>query len=201
MSISSETLVGLAAVVISLTGSGVYMASVLRGQTKPHFYSHFIWAVITGIAFFAQLHDHAGPGAWTMGVTALTCLMQAGLALRFGEKHITATDRVALGVALLAIAWWAAAHDPLMSVVLASLINAVAFYPTFRKSWMKPEEENLTGYNISTVKIALSIAALTNFTPTTTLYAGSALVLNCLFVGMCAVRRRALGAPAAPAAA
>lgn len=187
-----QEFIGLISLLISLAGSGIYIASILRGQTRPHFYSHFIWAIITGIAFFAQLHDHAGPGAWAMGLTAFTCLIQALLALKFGEKNITATDRVALGTALLAIGWWAVTSDPLMAVILASLINGFAFYPTFRKSWTKPEQENLTGYNISTVKIALSIAALANFTMTTTLFAGSALVLNCVFVGMCLARRSVL---------
>jgi len=185
-------LIAFVSLLISLAGSGIYIASILRGRTRPHFYSHFIWAIITGIAFFAQLHDHAGPGAWTMGLTAFTCLIQALLAMKFGEKNIAATDRFALGAALLAIGWWAATSDPLMAVILASLINGFAFYPTFRKSWMKPGQENLTGYNISSIKIALSIAALTNFTLTTTLFAASALVLNCVFVGMCMLRRRAL---------
>lgn len=127
-----------------------------------------------------------------MGVTAFTCLVQALLALKFGEKNITATDRFALAIALLAIAWWTATSEPLMAVVLSSLINCFAFYPTFRKSWMKPGQENLMGYNISTIKIALSIAALTNFTLTTTLFAVSSLILNCVFVGMCLARRRVL---------
>lgn len=185
-------LIAFVSLLISLIGSGIYIASILHGQTRPHFYSHFVWAIITGIAFFAQLHDRAGPGAWTMGLTAFTCLIQALLALKFGEKNITVTDRLALGAALLAIGWWAATSDPLMAVVLASLINGFAFYPTFRKSWMKPGQENLTGYNISTLKIALSVAALTNFTATTTLFAASALILNCIFVGMCVLRRNIL---------
>jgi hypothetical protein len=193
--------IGFISLLISLAGSGIYIGSILRGETRPHFYSHFVWAIITGIAFFAQLHDHAGPGAWTMGLTAFTCLIQALLALKFGEKNITATDRLALGTALLAVGWWTATSDPLMAVVLASLINGFAFYPTFRKSWMKPGQENLTGYNISSVKIALSIAALTNFTLTTTFFAASALVLNCMFVGMCMARRRVLNRVATALAA
>ncbi len=141
LSIDSALFFGLVALGISLSGSTIYIASIFRGQTKPHFYTHLIWGIITVIAFFAQLHDHAGPGSWTTGITALACLLQAGLALKYGEKNITRSDQAALLVSLLAVASWVVTKDPLISVILASIINAVAFYPTFRKSWQKPWQE------------------------------------------------------------
>lgn len=183
---------GLAAFAISLWGSAVYIASIFKGETKPHVYTHLVWGIITAIAFFAQVYDNAGPGSWAIGLTAAACLFQAGLALKYGEKNITLTDKAALVTAFMAIAAWVITRDPLLSVILASIIDVVAFYPTFRKSWIKPWEENLAAYNIANVKLVLSLVAITNVTLTTTLYPVVGFAVNALFVVVCLWRRQSL---------
>lgn len=183
---------GLISFLIGATGYAIYIRSILRGHTKPHIYTHLIWAIVTGIAFGAQIYDHAGPGAWVMGFSAFACLSQAILAIKYGEKNITRGDKIALAAALLAIMPWVLTDNPLWSVILVSLIDAIAFYPTFRKSWSKPWEENLTAYNLANLKFILSLIAITNFTVVTTLYALTVIVLNGLFVVMCLIRRQSL---------
>jgi len=183
---------GLAGFVIGLWGSAVYIASIFRGQTKPHVYTHLVWGIITAIAFFAQIYDHAGPGAWAIGLTATACLFQAALALKYGEKNITRSDTLALLLSLLAIAAWIVTKEPLLSVILSCVIDVVAFIPTFRKSWQKPWEENLTAYNIANAKLMLSLLALTNFTAITALYPIVGFSVNVLFVGGCLWRRKTL---------
>ena len=185
-------LFGLVALCISLWGSAVYIASIFRGETKPHVYTHLVWGIVTAIAFFAQVYDDAGPGSWAIGVTAAACLFQAGLALKYGEKNITLTDKAALVTSLAAILAWVVTKDPLLSVILASIIDVIAFYPTFRKSWTKPWEENLAAYNIANVKLLLSLIAITHITLTTTLYPVVGFAVNALFVVGCLWRRQSL---------
>jgi chromate transport protein ChrA len=188
---------GTLALVISLAGSWVYIRSILQGKTKPHLYTHLAWGIITAIAFFAQVSDNAGPGAWAIGVTAAACLAQAALALKYGEKDITRNDHISLCISLLAIVSWAVTKNPLLAVILACVVDLVAYYPTFRKSWLKPWEENLTAYNIANVKLALSLTALTNVTWVTALYPAVGLAANLAFVAACLLRRRSLGIIAA----
>lgn len=183
---------GLISFIIGVAGYAVYIRSILRGQTKPHIYTHLIWGIVTGIAFCAQLYDDAGPGSWAMGFSAFACLSQAALAVKYGEKNITRSDQAALATSLLAIVLWVATDNPLWSVILVSIIDAIAFYPTFRKSWNKPWEENLTAYNIASLKFGLSLIAITNFTFITTLYAITVIVLNSVFALMCLWRRQTL---------
>lgn len=187
---SAQEIIGLAAVLVGLFGAAVYIHSILRGQTRPHVYTHLVWAIIAGIGFAAQLADHAGPGAWAMGMTTMACATNAILALKFGEKNITRSDTVALAVSLAAIVPWVLTHDPLWSVILISLIDVVAFYPTLRKSWHKPWEENLSSYNIANLKMGLSVLAITNLSLTTALYPCVVFVVNAAFVIMCLARRR-----------
>ena len=183
---------GVASFCIGLWGSTVYIASIFKGETKPHVYTHLVWGIISGVAFAAQVYDHAGAGSWAIGLTAAACLFQALLALKYGEKNITPTDKIALLTALAAIAAWVITKDPLLSVVLASIIDVVAFYPTFRKSWSKPWEENLSAYNIANVKLGLSVVAIGNFTLVTALFPVFCLVVNALFVVVCLWRRQAI---------
>jgi hypothetical protein len=185
---------GFVALGIGLWGTTVYITSIFRGQTRPHVYTHLVWGIISAIAFFAQVYDNAGPGSWAIGLTAVACLSQSGLALKFGEKNITLTDKIALLTSFVAIAAWVITKDPLLSVILASLIDVVAFYPTFRKSWTKPWEENLAAYNIANIKLGLSIIAITHLSMTTVFYPAFCLAVNALFVFGCLWRRQALRA-------
>ena len=185
-------IIGFIAFAIGLWGTGVYIASILRGETRPHVYTHLVWGIVTLIACLGQLADHAGPGAWALGITAGACLFQAALALKWGEKNITRGDKLSLVAAFVAVVPWVLTDDPLLSVVMASIISCVAFFPTVRKSWTKPDQENLAAYLIANLKLGLSLVALTNFTVTTLVYPLSSIVINTAFVALCVYRRAAL---------
>ena len=62
-------------------------------------------------------------------------------ALFRGEKHVTRGDWIAFLITFFAIPLWVVTSDPLWSVLLVTVIGAVAYYPTFRKSFAKPGEE------------------------------------------------------------
>lgn len=152
-----------------------------------------MWGTITLIAFAAQVYDNAGPGAWVMGLSAFFCLLQAALAFKYGDRaDITRSDKIALAASLSAIIPWLLTNDPLWSVILISIIDGVAFYPTMRKSWRKPWDENLTAYNMASLKFVISLLAMMNFTIVTTLYAFAVIALNSSFTLMCLIRRQSL---------
>lgn len=196
MELGYAEILGATATLIGFYGQAVYVRSILRGQTKPHLFTWIVWGILGGIGFFAQLHDNAGPGAWVLGITSFFCLLNVVLALKYGEPDITGGDKIALAASLTAILPWLLTSDPLGSVILISVINIVAFYPTFRKSWTKPDEENLTAYNLANLKFFLSLCALQAFTINTALYPSVIILANGAFVVMCLIRRRQLARPA-----
>ncbi len=193
MDFTYQEIIGTVAFLISLVGSVIYIVSILKGQTKPHLYTWLVFGILTSIAFFAQIHEHAGPGVWTTGMTAFSCIVTAILALKYGTKDIHRTDKISLAVSLLAIIPWMMMHDPLWSVVMISLIDCVAMIPTLRKSWNKPYEENVTTYAIANVKTILSVIALTNINMTTVLYPVAITLVNFVLIFLCLWRRRILG--------
>lgn len=187
-----QNIVAITAVLLSFLGSGIYIFSIFKGKTRPHFYTHFVWAILTFIAFFAQVHDGGGAGAWATGATALTILATAILALKYGTKDITRSDKISLVAALLAIIPWLLTDNPLWSVILVTLIDMLAYYPTLRKSWNKPDEENLTSYTLGAIKFGLSVAALSNFTFITTLYPVAIILANIVLISICVWRKKVI---------
>jgi hypothetical protein len=192
MDFTFQEYIGILSILVSLTGTGIYISSILRKKTKPHLYTWLTWTILPAIGFFAQRHGQAGPGAWASGTGAFASFIIVCLAFKYGEKHKTNSDRIALIVSLLAIIPWIVTKDPLGSVILISLIDLIAFFPTFRKSWSKPFQENLLNYTISALAMMLSLFAMHKFTLTTLLYPFAFVIGNFGFVLFCLWRRYCL---------
>lgn len=167
-----------------------YFSGIFKRTVKPHAFTWLIWSLLSGITFAAQIVEHAGAGAWLTGVNSLACLITAMLAFKFGTKSITRSDWFALSCGLMAIPVWKMTHDPLWSVIIVCVIDAIAFWPTARKSWHAPFDEALQAYWISGLAALISIAAMEEMTLVSILYPVCISVLNFSFVVMDVMRRR-----------
>ena len=185
-----KAVLGTIAIIIALAGYVPYFRDIFRGKTKPHAFSWLVWASLTGIAFFGQLFDKGGAGAWVTGFSALVSFVIFFLALQKGEKNITASDKWSLGGAGVALMLWYLTQSPLGSVILITVIDALGFYPTFRKSYYKPHEETMLTFFLSGLKFVIAIIALENYSAVTYLYPASLVLMNFIFVGLLIVRRR-----------
>lgn len=183
---------GLAASLIALGGYVPYLRGMYRGTVHPHVFSWLVWTILTGLGFFLQTSEQAGAGAWVTGVTAVTCLIVTVWSLKVGEKNITRGDWAAFIAAMAAIPVWLAADSPVLAMILISLIDALAFWPTFRKSWMKPWDEALSEYWAAVIKFSIALFALDQITVVTALYPASLVVMHAAFIGLALWRRRAL---------
>lgn len=182
----------LALVSLGLTAVGFasYIPSVLRRHTRPHVFSWLLWAVLVGIAFFAQRDKGAGYGAWTTGFSAFMCLMVALLSFRHGEKDITRGDWVAFVGGVLALPVWAVTHDAFWAIVIVTLIDLVAYYPTVRKAYHKPFEENYVVYMTDTLKWVPALMALDHVSLATLFFQMFSLVENGSVAALILWRRR-----------
>ena len=169
-----------------------YIWSVLKKKTRPHIFTWIIWGSVSAIAAAAQYAGNAGPGAWAAGMSAVFSLATALLALPYGERSITRSDWVAFIGGLSAILAWYCTADPLIATILATLIDAMAYYPTFRKSYAKPQEEMVFSYLISNVKHIASMFAMMEYSMTTLLYPTVLFSMNSALIIMLAWRRISL---------
>jgi len=187
-----KMILGTIAILIALAGYVPYFRDIFAGKTKPHAFSWLVWALLTGIAFFGQIFDRGGAGAWVTGFTAIVSFVIFFLALQRGEKNITLSDKWSLGGAGVALVLWYFTNSPLGSVILITIIDALGFYPTFRKSYHKPHEETMLTFFLSGLKFVIAILALQHYSVVTYLYPASLVLMNFIFVGLLIVRRRQL---------
>ncbi|MDR3492139.1 MAG: hypothetical protein P4M12_08895 [Gammaproteobacteria bacterium] len=184
----------LAGIAASIAQLLPYIRDILRGKTRPHAFSWFVWGLPCGIIFAAQLVKGAGPGAWTTGITSLLCTIIFILSLHYGEKDIKFVDWVCLAFASIAVALWAITKDPVGSVVLITLSDVLGFVPTLRKSINKPYDETMSAYTIAGFKWIFSLLALNAYSFTICLYPLAMIVSNWLLVILLMVRRSVLTA-------
>lgn len=185
-----EVLGGLATI-IGFIGFAPYLVSTWRRTIQPHIFSWFLWGIFNGSVGAVQLIEGGGPGAWVNISGAIITLMIAALAYyRGGTKYITKTDWVAFAGAVLAMMLWFVMRDPFWSVILITLIDMIASYPTFRKGWVKPHDDMAFVFILSALKHIIGIAALTVLTVTTVLFPLSLVLTNTALVIMLLYRRR-----------
>lgn len=181
-------------IVIFCVNSSVYIRAIWRKEIKAHVFSWIIWATIGGIAGAAQLAGGGGVGAWPTLFAAFLCFVIALMALFYhGEKKVTRSDKISFSAALMAIPIWLMTDNPLWAALIVTMINGVAaYYPTFRKSWYEPFQENFFLFFTGGIACVLSAVALESYSSTTLLYPVAMIFMNLATSIMLVWRRRLL---------
>ena len=191
-----KIILGVIAVVVGLLGYVFYIRGIIKGEVKPHAFTWSVWGILTSIAFFAQMVDGGGPGSWVTGATALMSFLFAAVGLGASSRiYIQKDDWLLFAFTLLAIPVWYFTDSPLWAVILITVIDAVAFAPTFRKAYYHPQTENAWTYLFSGAKFVVGIFALESFTTVTVLYPASLVLANGAFVAMVMWRRNSQPKP------
>ena len=114
------------------------------------------------------------------------------LSFRYGTKDITTSDKIFLGVALLAIIIWWQLDNPLIAVLLVSLIDGLGYVPTIRKSFRNPWSETVFFWLMMAFVDILALAANAAYNPLTVVYLSTLAVFNLTIVFVCLCRRKIL---------
>lgn len=192
---TEKEIFGILSVIPGIIGFGNYIWTIFRKRTKPHMLTWIVWVIITGVVFAAQCSQNAGAGSWALGLGFAGCSLIAVISLFHGEKRITWGDKIAFAGGLATIPLWYFTKNPLWSVILATAIDGFAFYPTFRKSWLKPYEESTPLYTLDAARLLISLFAIENLTLTSILYPLFVMLMNTSFVVMLCCRRAVLKKP------
>lgn len=189
----SKELLGIVSVFLSFLAYLYYFKDIFQNRTKPHAFSWLVWGSLTLVGFAGQVSAGAGPGAWVTGFTSVACFLIFLTALQKGEKKIVLFDWLSLAGAASALLLWFLTKEALLSIILVVLTDALGFFPTFRKSFVRPEQETLLMYFLSGLKFVPALFALKSVTLTTGLYPLYLVAANWLFVSLVLVRRKQLG--------
>lgn len=187
--LSNDTFSAIA-VVLTFVAFYPYVRAILRGTTRPHVFSWFIWAAITFTVATAQLAGGAGVGAWPIAISGLITGGVALLALsKSADTSAHRTDWIFLSLALSALPLWWLTADPLAAVLILTGVDLLGFGPSIRKAWTLPHEENALFFTLSALRNGLVLLALEHYSWTTTLFP-TVVGLACLgFVALILARR------------
>lgn len=185
-----KDVVGIIAVILTFVGYIPYVRDTIKGKTKPHVYSWFIWAFVIFIIFALQILGRGGVGAYTTLATAILCLVIFFLGMKNGHKDITKFDTITFIISLIATGVWIFAKQPLISTILIVTINTLANLPTIRKSWKDPYSETLFTWEMGAVRNLLGLIALQNYSILTWLYPVTNLLINIIESILLIVRRK-----------
>jgi hypothetical protein len=86
------------------------------------------------------------------------------LSLRHGDRHFAAADYVSLGAALAALVWWRLADNPLMAVFFVIGADLFGFFPTIRKSFLRPYEETVGIYGLNGLRYVIGLFTIVIWT-------------------------------------
>ncbi len=185
ISMDLKIILGAIAAILAVVSSYIYIRDIFRGNTKPHTYTWLIWSIVTTIVFFGQVVSGGGPGSWATGVAAIVTILTLIISLKgnYGTKDITNFDKVCLVLAILSILPWLLTKNVLWSVLLATFIDLIAFFPTMRKTWHAPKSESLESMYVDAVKHGLSTFSMGTYSIITIIYPLSVLLTKFVIIG------------------
>lgn len=91
---------------------------------------------------------------------------------------------------MLSIPLWYFTSDPLLSVIILTILDLLGFAPTIRKAYSRPFEEQLRFYVLMAIRNAIAIAALQHYSITTVLFPALTAMACVMFIAMVIIRRR-----------
>lgn len=185
-----KEIIGAVAVALTFGAYVPYYRDILKGKTRPHVYSWSLWALLTVLLVALQIKGGAGPATWVTAAAGLLCLGVVLLSLKNGKRDITVSDTVVAALSLLAIGFWLIADQPIISIILATLADLLAFVPTVRKSYSDPHSETLSLYITNALRFGLALLAVEHYTFLSSVWIVAWIIGNASLAILLAVRRK-----------
>ena len=185
---------GLLALIIAIISFFPYLKDIFARKTTPHIYSWLIWAILQTVATVAILRENSfwsAIGVASLGLVSLTVFL---LSFKYGTKNITLFDTACLAGALIAISFWIFANNVFVSIILITIIDFIAFLPTYRKGYEEPYSETIFLFICSAISNLFSFLSITHYSIVSSLYVSSLVLTNMMFVIMVLLRRNILKA-------
>jgi hypothetical protein len=157
-----HVLFGVAAGVLDLVTSLVYMRSILARETKPDRVTWWILTIANGMITASYIASGARATIWLPCMCTLGFLVVAVMSVRYGEGPLTLSrlDRVSLVVALSSALVWRAVHSPVPGLVMNICTEVVGLVPTIHKAYHRPWTESRASWVLATTASLLNVLAI-----------------------------------------
>jgi hypothetical protein len=183
---------GILSTILALACFFPYIRDILRKKTFPHIYSWLVWSILQSVGAAAMIRGGASFGALSLAAGSLFCISIFLFSFKYGTKNITKFDTLCLIGAIITMFVWLWQRNPLLSVILVTIIDITAFLPTYRKGYADPRSETVSTYFLSAISNIFALLAVAHYSISTTLYLSGLLVTNSLLVLVLISRRKTL---------
>lgn len=185
-----KTTIAIIAAALAIVGNVPYLRDIIKKRVQPHPYTWLVWTIVSCVVFFGQVAKGAGIGAIPTAASEIFTIIIFFFSLQYGFKNVRKIDTLFLAIALLGLIPWMLTHDPTISVIIAVSIDFVAFIPTIRKTWLRPETETPTLYGMNVLRHILMLFSLQAYNIATTLHSIIMIATNGLMTGIILARRK-----------
>ncbi|MDD4662049.1 MAG: hypothetical protein PHG24_02085 [Candidatus Pacebacteria bacterium] len=169
-----------------------YLKDVFSSKTKPHIYTWLIWIITQGTAVAGMIYGGADWGSLSLAIGLIFVTFVFLLSFKYGTKDITKSDTVILIFALLAIIVWWQLKNPILSVLMVSIIDVFGFIPSFRKTFNDPWSETLSSWGLFATSNILALLAMSEYNFLTIFYVSVISIGNILVFLIALIRRKQL---------
>ena len=190
--IDVKNLFGAAALIFAFGCYVPYYVGIFRKKIKPHPYTYLVWVITITITSVSSWKHGGGASSWNLLATTILVTGVFLLSFKYGTGDVTRFDFACLILSMLAVILWVCTDTVTLAVVFATVVETISFLPTIRKTWWAPNTKSALSWFINTLKHALSVAAVSQFSVTTVLYPAVLVFLNLVLVIEILHRRTAL---------
>jgi hypothetical protein len=160
MLITLAPVFGVLAGVVGVVDTVPYVRDIVRGTTRPHRGTWFIWGMLAIVVCVSQRADGALWSLVMAGTQAVLTTFIFALAIRRGEGGLSATDGLLIAIAAGGMAAWVVVDEPLIAtacVIAADLIAAAMMVPKVHRD---PGSETLVTFALAGAGGALAAGAV-----------------------------------------
>lgn len=185
--------------VIAVAAYTVYLRDTFGKGVRPHILTWLTFGCFSAVGWLVQVEKGAGPGAWVLGLTSLSCFVIAGGSAwkQHGEnphwKRFSGKDWMWIGIAVVVFVLYRLFQNHLnRAAICATIADLAAYGPTLRQGWRDPYRDCLPAFFLNSVKFvpALIVLFLLHvFSIATALYPAAVLVMNLFVVWLLSHRR------------
>lgn len=179
------------AAIIGVVAFVPYVRDIYSGKTTPHIYTWLVWLITQSIAV-AGAFKGGGGLVLNLFVGLFFVFLIFLLSLKKGTKNITRSDTVILVGALISVFVYLQLDQPLLAVLMVSLIDLLGYVPTFRKTYEEPWSETVGAWIAFAISNVFAIVALKEYNLLTFTYLATITLANVTVVLICVLRKKYL---------
>jgi hypothetical protein len=129
----------------------VYMASIVRGQTRPQRMTRFLLVLITTLSVATLWAARDTSGLWLALASCTEAIMVFALSLKYGMGGRDRLDGICLALCISGVALWLLSDKPLVGLMAAIAADVIASLPALLKTIRLPHTELALFYALGSV--------------------------------------------------